>query len=100
VYFFGVFTNILAMICVIGEIVSVPQLTIYLDPKAERLIEHAAKREALSLSRWAREKLVLAAGAPSWPDGYEAVLGSISDRSFNAPSDPVGIGDQIPDFGS
>ncbi|MBE2202999.1 MAG: toxin-antitoxin system, antitoxin component [Chthoniobacterales bacterium] len=61
------------------------QLTIYLDAKSEGLIERAAKREALSLSRWAREKLILAAGAPTWPEGYASVLGSISDESFQAP---------------
>jgi len=64
------------------------QLNIYIDAKSSRLIESAAKRESLSLSRWAREKLVLAAGAPAWPDGYRSVLGSISDDSFAAPPEP------------
>ena len=75
------------------------QLTIYLDPKSGRLIARAAKREALSLSRWAREKLVLAAGAPAWPEGYASVLGSISDASFHAPADGEGKNDQMADFG-
>ncbi len=75
------------------------QLTIYLDAKSGRLIERAAKREALSLSRWAREKLVLAAGAPAWPEGYASVLGSVSDTSFHAPADGEGKNDQMADFG-
>lgn len=74
------------------------QLSIYLDAKSEQLIERAAKRESLSLSRWAREKLVLAAGAPEWPEGYSEVLGSISDPVFFAPSDVLKPGDQKPVF--
>jgi hypothetical protein len=70
------------------------QLTIYLDEKSGKLIERAARRESLSLSRWAREKLVLAAGSPEWPDGYESVLGSISDASFRAPADGDAARDQ------
>ena len=78
--------------------IRVAQLTIYLDAKSGHLIERAAKKESLSLSRWAREKLVLAAGSPSWPEGYASVLGSISDASFRAPGDG-GAGDQRADFG-
>lgn len=75
-----------------------PQLTIYLDAKSGRLIERAARQESLSLSRWAREKLVLAAGAPTWPAGYAEVLGSLSDPSFQAPAAPAGSSDQVADF--
>ncbi|MCX6969801.1 MAG: hypothetical protein NTV93_06545 [Verrucomicrobia bacterium] len=74
------------------------QLTIYLDAKSGHLIERAARRESLSLSRWAREKLVLAAGAPTWPKGYASVLGSVSDTSFHAPADGGGKKDQRADF--
>jgi len=76
-----------------------PQLTIYLDAKAGRLIERAAKLEDLSLSRWAREKLVLAAGAPDWPEGYGSVLGSIADASFRIPAECDSSGDQAAEFG-
>lgn len=75
------------------------QLTIYLDDKSGRLIERAAKRESLSLSRWAREKLILAAGAPAWPEGYASVFGSVSDPSFRAPGDREEWQDQRADFG-
>jgi hypothetical protein len=76
------------------------QVTIYLDKKSERLIVRAAKKESLSLSRWAREKLVLAAGAPEWPKGYASLLGSLSDPSFRAPSDGDKTKDQTANFGS
>lgn len=74
------------------------QLTIYLDAEAERLIERAAKRESVSLSRWAREKLVLAAGAETWPEGYESVLGSLRDPSFCAPDELSAGLDQTADL--
>ena len=74
------------------------QLTIYLDAKSEPLIEKASRREALSLSRWAREKLLLAAGAPSWPKGYEKLLGSIRDPSFRAPRELPEGADKAPEF--
>jgi len=64
-----------------------PQLNIYLDAEASRLIESAAKRESMSLSRWAREKLVLAAGSPEWPEGYAELFGSIRDNTFCAPDE-------------
>ena len=75
------------------------QLTIYLDAEAEKLIERAAKREAVSLSRWAREKLVRAAGGATWPEGYEAIIGSITDPSFRAPDELKSSFDQAVDFG-
>ncbi len=62
-----------------------PHLNIYVDEPAGRLIAKAAKRESVSLSRWAREKLLEAAGPPAWPDGYHSLLGSIKDRKFVAP---------------
>ena len=40
-----------------------PQLTIYLDPATQRQVELAARREAISLSRWARKHLAMAAAA-------------------------------------
>ncbi len=69
------------------------QLTIYLDEKSGKLIEKAARREKVSLSRWAREKLLLAAGAPEWPENYGDLLGCIGDTSFVAPPEPLTDGD-------
>jgi hypothetical protein len=76
-----------------------PQLTIYLDERSEQLIDRAAKHQSLSLSRWAREKLLLAAGSASWPQDYAQVLGSVSDPSFLAPPEPSAERDQKVDFG-
>lgn len=75
-----------------------PQLTIYLDKEAEKRISRAARRESMSLSRWAREKLVLAAGAPAWPKGYEQLLGKLDDPTFTTPPEAEGILDTPADF--
>lgn len=75
-----------------------PHLNIYVDEQAERRIVRAAKRESLSLSRWAREKLLAAAGAPDWPADYKNVLGSIKDRKFTAPPEGDARLDRTPPF--
>lgn len=64
-----------------------PHLNIYVDEPSAKVIAKAAKREALSLSRWARGKLLAAAGAPEWPADYSEVLGSIHDEDFVAPAE-------------
>ncbi|MBE2179624.1 MAG: hypothetical protein IAE97_04055 [Chthoniobacterales bacterium] len=71
-----------------------PHLNIYVDEAAGRAISRAAKRESVSLSRWAREKLLAAAGAPDWPAGYREVMGSITDDKFVAPADEASSHDQ------
>lgn len=66
---------------------SMPQLTIYLDPETQRKVEIAAKRESVSLSRWAREHLAKAADAESssaW-DHLAGFSGSVDD-SFAPPA--------------
>jgi len=63
------------------------QLTIYLDPETQRKVEIAARRESVSLSRWAREHLAKAAEAEfasAW-DHLSAFSGTI-DETFEAPS--------------
>jgi hypothetical protein len=74
------------------------QLTIYLDEKSGQLIEKAARRESVSLSRWAREKLLLAAGAPAWPASYSELLGSLDDASFVPPPEMPPGKDRTPKF--
>lgn len=64
-----------------------PQITIYLDEQSSHLISSAAKQAGVSLSSWARDKLVQAAGAPAWPDGYASLLGSLQDDTFHIPED-------------
>jgi len=75
-----------------------PHLNIYVDESAGKLIAKAAKRESLSLSRWARGKLLAAAGAPEWPADYSAVLGSIDDENFVAPAESALGQDQAARF--
>lgn len=64
-----------------------PHLNIYVDEPSAKVIAKAAKRESLSLSRWARGKLLAAAGAPGWPADYRGVIGSIDDDTFVAPAE-------------
>jgi hypothetical protein len=62
------------------------QLTIYLDPETQRKVEIAARRESVSLSRWAREHLAKAADAESasaW-DHLSTFSGTI-DETFEVP---------------
>ena len=64
-----------------------PQLTIYLDPATQRQVELAARREAISLSRWARKHLAMAAAAESasaW-DHLAGFSGTVDD-SFVPPA--------------
>jgi len=64
-----------------------PQLTIYLDPATQQQVEIAARREAISLSRWARKHLAKAAAAESasaW-DHLAGFAGTV-DASFEAPA--------------
>jgi hypothetical protein len=75
-----------------------PHLNIYVDEPAGRLIAKAAKRDSLSLSRWAREKLLAAAGGPEWPAGYRELLGSIDDDSFVFPEEDASVRDQVAQF--
>ena len=75
-----------------------PQLTIYLNHETEHAITRAAKRNAMSLSRWSREALLLAAGAPTWPNGYAKLLGSVADETFKVPSELEESKDQLACF--
>jgi hypothetical protein len=75
-----------------------PHLNIYVDESAGKLIAKAAKRESLSLSRWARGKLLAAAGSPEWPADYPELLGSIRDETFVAPRESAPDRDQAARF--
>lgn len=63
------------------------QLTIYLDAETQRKVEIAARREAVSLSSWAREHLTKAAEsetASAW-DHLAAFAGTLDD-TFEIPT--------------
>jgi hypothetical protein len=57
------------------------QLTIYLDPESMRAVKSAARRERLSVSRWASVHLG-AAARRAWPQDYFGLFGSLSDCDF------------------
>lgn len=66
------------------------QLTIYLDEKSMRAVKAAARRERLSVSKWAGMHLG-AAARRAWPRDYFGVFGSLRDCGFErAPQGDLG----------
>lgn len=64
------------------------QLTIYLDEETARKARLAARREGVSLSRWARTRLGEAADEGRvWPAGFHDLYGSIADSTFQVAED-------------
>ncbi len=57
------------------------QLTIYLDQESMRAVKSAARRERLSVSRWASVHLG-AAARRAWPKDYFKVFGALADGDF------------------
>lgn len=81
-----------------GYFSDVAQLTIYLDDETHRRVEAAAKRDSVSLSRWAREHLARAAEESSgsaW-DHLSAFAGSVGD-DFELPERAKDLR-PVPDF--
>lgn len=70
------------------------QLTIYLDDNELKQVKKAARREQVSVSRWARERLSKASGE-GWPKDYFKLFGSLSDTDFERP-DQGDWSDDIP----
>lgn len=60
------------------------QLTIYLDDDVFRGVKEAAQRDHLSVSRWARSKLVDGL-TKAWPSGYFALFGALADSDLERP---------------
>ncbi len=63
------------------------QLTIYLDSETQRKVELAARRESVSLSRWAREHLTKAAEtetASAWD--HLSTFSEVADETFEIPA--------------
>jgi hypothetical protein len=62
------------------------QLTIYLDADTQKKVEAAARRESISLSRWARDHLARAAdqdSASAW--NHLSTFAGTIDKSFAIP---------------
>jgi len=70
------------------------QLTIYLDDDVFRGVKEAAQRDHLSVSRWARSKL-LDGLTKAWPSEYFTLFGVLADSDLKRP--PQGeAGDDLP----
>ncbi|MFZ4779536.1 MAG: hypothetical protein ACOYM3_29590 [Terrimicrobiaceae bacterium] len=63
------------------------QMTIYIDGATQKAVEAAAAREAVSISRWARERLKEAAAREHGKGSLDVFYGCIEDGSFRAPAD-------------
>lgn len=61
------------------------QMTIYSDSATQKAVEAAAAREAVSISRWARERLQEAASRDQGKGSLDIFYGCIDDDSFRAP---------------
>ena len=63
------------------------QLTIYLDEDTARRLEAAAKRDGVSVSRWARNHLKAALDR-GWPREFFDLFGSVSESDhFQRPDE-------------
>ena len=63
------------------------QMTIYLDQSTQQAVEAAAAREAVSISRWARERLWEAASRDRGKGFLDEFYGCIEDESFRGPEE-------------
>jgi hypothetical protein len=90
--------NILESSIAQGDYCHVAQVTIYLDEATHRKMEAAAKRESVSMSRWAREHLAKAAeesAGMAW-DHLRAFSGSAGE-DFTPPG-RAGESRHVPDL--
>jgi hypothetical protein len=61
------------------------QMTIYLDEPSMRAIKRSAKREHVSVSNWARQRLCEAV-RETWPDDYFCTFGALQDGDLIRPA--------------
>jgi hypothetical protein len=62
-------------------------ITIYMSDREVRAIKRAARKENLSVSGWARNKIKREITS-EWPKGYFDLLGSLDDESMTRPPQP------------
>ena len=66
------------------------QLSLYLEETEMVTLRKDAKREGVSLSRYAARLIRENAGKSKWPAGYwESVYGSLKDETFAVPTDEL-----------
>ena len=61
------------------------QMTIYLDDASMTAIKRSARRERVSVSKWARQRLSDAAHH-AWPEDYFSLFGALRDSDLVRPS--------------
>ena len=62
-----------------------PQLSLYIDEDTLKKIEIAAKIEKTSISKLVVKKLN-ESFKDKWPENFEKLFGSVSDKTFDLPS--------------
>ena len=63
-----------------------PQISLYIDEKTLKMVENAAQRQHVSISKWVAEQIKTKV-EPAYPLSFESLFGSISDTSFIEPKD-------------
>lgn len=61
-----------------------PQVSLYIDKETLEKIEHAAKAENISISKWVR-KQVNSAFQTGYSSDFKDLFGSVNDDSFETP---------------
>ncbi|MEI6613909.1 MAG: hypothetical protein WCL37_03350 [Chrysiogenales bacterium] len=65
-----------------------PQISLYIDEPTLKKIENAAQRQRVSISKWVADQLRSRID-PVYPVHYEDLFGSIADKSFTRPREPL-----------
>lgn len=60
------------------------QISLYIDDKTLKMVENAASRQHMSVSKWVAEQ-IRARLVPAYPPGFEDLFGSVKDDTFKAP---------------
>ena len=63
-----------------------PQISLYIDEKTLKKVENVAKRQHTSISKWVADQ-IRSRVEPAYPANFEALFGSITDKSFLEPEE-------------
>lgn len=74
------------------------QLTLYLDPDTERLVNECAKAGGLSKSRWVAQ-VIQSHVRNTWPDACLAMAGAFPDFPLRDDSGEHASGEDVPRIG-
>ena len=64
-----------------------PQISLYIDEDTLKKVVNAARRRNISISKWVAEQ-IRAKVEPVYPEGFEALFGSVTDGTFRRPRQP------------